>query len=411
MFGVVVVSAAIAMGGALTAVAAASGAAASGAAARTVDVTIGDVTTLSGPAAQYGESTVAGAQEAIQEINSNGGVKTPGLTYKFALANYDDQGLPADGVAQFKKGLSSGETLFIGPLFGTVSTALISALRGAPAIMTITGGPINGSLLATDANAYQTQLDPAGEAAAVLWWAKQHKYTTVAMIVDSTSTFDSSTFPSAVQAGAASYGVRVVKIISTSGPTQTDYSSQLLALASVSPDAVISAQTGAPNALIVKQAREAGDNWPIICTSGAPTLEYGIAGSSINGTFDIVGETIPVEAAAGLAQAKKLESIYATENHGAVLSDPGGTYSNAYTAVYAYARAIASAGTATNVKKLEAALDTARLASLPQVVRAKYIAQRGAMATLYDVQKAAQPRVEILIWRNGSPVGYATYKG
>jgi branched-chain amino acid transport system substrate-binding protein len=380
------------------------------AAQKTVTVKIGNITTLSGAAAQYGNSTTAGAQEAIDEINARGGVKSHGTTFKFSISSYDDQAQPAVAIGQFMKALSQGSTLMIGPTFGSVSTAMVSALRGKKAIMTITGGPVLGSLLATAPNAFQTQLDPSGEAEAVLWWAKKTHRKNIAIIADSTSTFDSVTFPASVTALAPKYGVNVQTVVGTSGPSQVDYSSQLLAISNLHPDALISAQTGNPNALIIKQARQAGYTFPIIATAGAPTLEYGVAGDAMNGSFDISGVTIATLAADGLAPAQTLQAKYQTK-YKATLSDPGGTYSNAYTAVYAYATAIKATGTATDLKKLEAALSKVKVTSLPKVVQAKYIGQRGKLHTLYTVNKLAIPRIKILVWKSGAPVVYATYAG
>jgi branched-chain amino acid transport system substrate-binding protein len=375
-------------------------------------ITIGNITTLTGGAAPYGISTTAGAQQAIDEVNAAGGVKVGGKTYKLNLNSLDDTGDPTRGVASLKQLTASGSIFIVGPAFGSVSKALLAQMDATNALLTITGGPVDPALLGTHKNTYQTQLSPPAEALAAAWFAGRYgKFKKVALLVDDTSTFDASDFPAGLQAAASKYGFNIITTVHTAGISQVDYAPQLLSLANQKPDLVISAQAGPENALIVKQARQRGYDWPILCTSGAPLLEFSVAGAAINGTFDIVGVNLPALANQKVAQAVKIQKDYAAKNSGQTLADPGSTFTNAYTAVYAYVAAMRAAGTVSNVAKLETAMNALKLSSLPKLISKKFIPQRGKLGTLYDTNHAANTQVAILRWTKGVPQRFTTYNG
>jgi branched-chain amino acid transport system substrate-binding protein len=376
----------------------------------TQTLTIGSVQTMSGPSAQFGQSVTDGAQQAISEINSRGGVKVGNTTYKLALSTADDTAEPARGVAQFKKLVAQGDHLIIGPGFSAVSTAIVAEVDSSGALDTITGGPLSEKTLGQYTNAFQTQLSPTTEAVATAWFlADQEHAKRIGIIADSTSTFDSSDFPAALQDAVKLFGMTIVKEVFTQGPSETDYSSPLLALENAHLDAVVSAQTSAPNALIVKQARQAGYTWPIIATAGAAPLEVGIAGSALNGTFDIDAMGLPEMVADNVSAAITLNNECKAKNCGIAQTDPGGTYTNGYAAIYAYAAAIQAAGTVTDTSKIQAALASVKLSSLPAVVQAKYIQQAGG--EFYNTDHAAEPKIIVVKWANGVAKPFVTYEG
>lgn len=373
---------------------------------------IGSVQTMTGPSAQFGQSVTDGAQKAIDEINAKGGVKVGNVSYQLSLDTGDDTNDPARGVAQFKKLTGKGEKLVIGPGFSAVSNAIVADIDRADAILTITGGPLAEPTLAKHPNVYQTQISPSAHAAAATWFLAKHEgYKTLGLIADTTSTFDGTDFPAAMDQLMPKFGLSIIKRVETKGTSSSDYSAQLLALANAHPDAVVSAQTSAPNALIVKQARQAGYTWPIYATAGAAPLEVGIAGDALNGTFDIAGLNLPAMVKNNLASAVALNNDYKAKHGGADNTDPGGTYTNGYAAIYAYAAAVANAGTVTDVTKIEKALSSVKISSLPDLVQAKYIAQGGSAATFYNGSHAAECKAIIVQWQNQVAQPYVTYEG
>jgi branched-chain amino acid transport system substrate-binding protein len=376
----------------------------------TQTLTIGSVQTMSGASAEFGQSVTDGAQQAINEINSKGGVKVGGTTYKLALSTADDTAEPARGVAQFKKLVAQGDHLIIGPGFSAVSTAIVAEVDASGALDTITGGPLSEKTLGQYTSAFQTQLSPTTEAVATAWFLSTQEHAKrIGIIEDSTSTFDSSDFPSALEDAAKLFGMTIAKQVFTQGPSETDYSSPLLALQNAHLDAVVSAQTSAPNALIVKQARQAGYTWPIIATAGAAPLEVGIAGSALSGTFDIDAMGLPELVTNKVPSAIALNKACAAAHCGISQTDPGGTYTNGYAAIYAYAQAIKDAGTVSDISKVRAALNSVKISSLPAVVQAKFSSQKGG--TFYNSDHAAEPRIIIVRWENGVAQPYVTYDG
>jgi branched-chain amino acid transport system substrate-binding protein len=376
----------------------------------TQTLTIGSVQTMSGASAEFGQSVTDGAQQAIKEINSKGGVKVGGTTYKLALSTADDTAEPARGVAQFKKLVAQGAHLIIGPGFSAVSTAIVADVDASGALDTMTGGPLSDKTLGQYTNAFQTQLSPTAEAVATAWFLSSQEHAKrIGIIEDSTSTFDSSDFPSALEDAAKLFGMTIAKQVFTQGPSETDYSAPLLALQNAHLDAVVSAQTSAPNALIVKQARQAGYTWPIIATAGAAPLEVGIAGSALSGTFDIDAMGLPEMVKNKVPSAIALNSACAKAHCGTAQTDPGGTYTNGYAAIYAYVAAIKAAGTVSDISKVRAALASLKISSLPAVVQAKYSAQTGG--TFYNSDHAAEPKIIIVRWENGVAQPFVTYDG
>jgi branched-chain amino acid transport system substrate-binding protein len=402
--------AAIAVAAAVTMLAAACGSGSSGGSGGTQTLTIGSVQTMSGASAQFGQSVTDGAQQAIKEINGKGGVKVGGTTYKLALSTADDTAEPARGVAQFKKLVAQGDNLIIGPGFSAVSTAIVADVDNSGALDTITGGPLSEKTLGQYTSAFQTQLSPTTEAVATAWFLSTQEHAKrIGIIEDSTSTFDSSDYPAALKDAAKLFGMTIVKQVFTQGPSETDYSSPLLALQNAHLDAVVSAQTSAPNALIIKQARQAGYKWPIIATAGAAPLEVGIAGSALSGTFDIDAIGLPEMVKDKVASAIKLASACKAAKCGIAATDPGGTYTNGYAAIYAYAAAIKDAGTVSNISKVRSALESVKISSLPAVVQAKYSSQKGG--TFYNADHAAEPKIIIIRWQNGVAQPFVTYDG
>lgn len=373
-------------------------------------VTIGGILTLSGPSAQYSLASVAGAQEAISEINAKGGVVVDGVKHKLAWTDLDDKGVPNQGVADLIKLDGEGVHFLIGAGFASVSTALIADLDRTSALITVPLGLVPESLLAQHPGAFQTQLSPEVQAAAAAWFFNQEHWKSISMIDDSTSTFNATVYPAALKVAVQKYGIKINTIIATQGPSQTDYSSALLALNNSHPDAVVASQTGAANALMVKQARQNGYTWPWYSTSGAPTLEAGIAGKSINGTYDIVGMNLPAMVKSGVPQAIQLNSKYEQANKGQAQQDPGGGYTNAYSAVYAYADAMEIAGTTSDKSELDAAMLKVKLSAMPAISQAAYVAQ-GTDGTLFDPNHAVVTRAVILRWTGNLPVKYVVYTG
>ena len=108
--------------------------------------------------------------------------------------------------------------------------------------------------------------------------------------------------------------------------------------------------------------------------------------------------------------AVKLNDMYKQQNAGKSNEDPGGGYTNAYSAIYAYAKAMTAAGTTTDIKKLEAAMDALKLSDMPALSQAKYVPQ-GAGATLFDQNQAVVTKAVIVKWANGDPAKFKVFEG
>ena len=70
-------------------------------------ITLGSSISLTGKYATNGLHTQRGYDYAVDVINSSGGVKVGGKTYKLAVKYYDDESTPARG-AQLAERLASG---------------------------------------------------------------------------------------------------------------------------------------------------------------------------------------------------------------------------------------------------------------------------------------------------------------
>ncbi|MFC0558032.1 ABC transporter substrate-binding protein [Halalkalibacter alkalisediminis] len=114
--------------------------------AREEVLNIGYTGPLSGPAAFYGENTVAGVRMATEEINDSGGFEVNGTTYKINLVTLDDMYLPNEAGTNARRLVQEHNTsvvfvphsggVFATQVFNEQDNFLIAAYTSEPDILT-----------------------------------------------------------------------------------------------------------------------------------------------------------------------------------------------------------------------------------------------------------------------------------
>ncbi|MDW7673570.1 MAG: ABC transporter substrate-binding protein [Bacillota bacterium] len=116
-----------------------------------ITVNIGYSGPLSGPAAFYGEKTLAGLEMAINEINDDGGFEIDGQPYNLNLVSLDDQYMPNNTGANAQRLVQEHETpivfiphsggIFAAQTSNVENNMLIAAYTSEPALVEI-GNPL-----------------------------------------------------------------------------------------------------------------------------------------------------------------------------------------------------------------------------------------------------------------------------
>lgn len=385
---------------------------ASGSTQASSTITIGNLQTLSGAAAVYGQSNTQGAEMAVAAINAAGGVLINGKRHQLALDTVDDQGQTAVGVASVNGMLSQGIHFIIGPSLSTISQAIEPTIASAKSkVILVVSGGTSPELTDGRSNVFVTTVKHAQEALAAAWFFKKHSkgYTRAAILADQTFSALGDTFRKGVATRWQQLGGTITTTQFTNGTSQTDFGPQLLAIQQSHPDVIFSAETASSEGVAIKQAHQLGLNVPFISTAGGSPVEASAAGSSINGNYEITGMGINELLSFGDKYAQGFATKY-DQKYSKQPVDLVGTMASAYSAVYAVTRAMTSAKTATNVPELIKAMHKVTLSNMPYLSRDRYVAQ-GKSKLLFDATGWAQPKYIITVWSNNTTHPAAVYRG
>jgi branched-chain amino acid transport system substrate-binding protein len=243
-------------------------------------IVIGEVAALSGGTATFGQSSHAGTQMAVDEINAGGGV----LGKQLKLITEDDQSKQGEAGTVAKKLVSrekvvamlgevaSGRSLEMAPICQKDGVPMISPASTNPDV-TATGDyifrvcfidPFQGTVMAKFA------LSKGWKNVAVMTDAKQDY--SVGLTKFFKEYFKAN---GGMITGEQSYG---------SG--DKDFKAQLTALKAGNPEAILASGYYGETSLIAKQARELGITVPLLGGDGwdSPSL-VAVAGAAIEGCF------------------------------------------------------------------------------------------------------------------------------
>lgn len=314
------------------------------------EIIVGYSGPISGIAAEYGQDIVNGIDMAVKEINEAGGITVAGKKYTFKLEKLDDRADATQAVNNARRFQAMGAIAVFNGVFTTTAPMMkINEENGKEFIvMAYTSTPkiesLGNKLTVISTPTFNVYVEVFTD------WALKKGWKTCAMVVTLGAYGDewSQAFREA--------WVKKGGVITISKPAnyymETDFSAPLTAAIATRPDCMLIGGPSATTALVVEQARQMGFKGGFIMIDQA---KQDIIGKLL-GTTKIMGDLIGT---------------------GGVLSTSFGTnafdqrYTKAYkrmttwecalnyTAMNSLARAIAAAGTVSDVQKIRKAFPQA----------------------------------------------------
>lgn len=314
------------------------------------EIVIGYTGPLSGVAAEYGQDIYNGIDMAVKEINEAGGITVAGKKYTFRLDRLDDRTDATQAVNNARRFQAAGAIAVFNGVYTTTAPIMrINEEKGKEFIMmAYTSTPkieqLGNKLLIVSAPTFNVYVEVFAD------WALKKGWKTCAMVVTFGAYGDEWS-----QAFRESWEKKG-GIITISRPAnyymETDFSAPLTAAIATKPDCMLIGGPSATTALVIEQARQMGFKGGFIMIDQAKQ--------------DIIAKL--------LGATKVMGDLIGT---GGVLSTSFGTnsfdqrYTKAYkrmttwecalnyTAMNSLARAIAAAGTVSDVRKIRAAFPKA----------------------------------------------------
>jgi branched-chain amino acid transport system substrate-binding protein len=225
--------------------------------------TLGIIVSETGSGSQLGVGELQGAQLAVDRLNSTGGVN--GHTVKLIAA--DDQSNPAQAVLAARRMIGQVDAL-LGPSLSGPCRAVIPLATSAELVNYCLSPGVKP---AVDSWQWSSSAATDDQAERLLEYWKGQGITRIGLI----STTDASGVDGAkaTQHAAATVGAKVVQA-ATYGPDAVSVTSQLQAIASAQPQALVVWSSGAAAGVAFKGAREIGLRVPMGTTNANLTYSF-----------------------------------------------------------------------------------------------------------------------------------------
>lgn len=330
-------------------------------------ITFFDLESLTGPAQSVGVPQANAIKMAVDEINAKGGIKVGGASQRIVLDVQDDRSEPTAGVTAVQKMLSSGKPVFIvGSLSSAVTGAYVPIVKDRKDVVSIVvGAALEG--ITQNPPIYRPRLTLSQYTGGTVDYLKKASgVKRVAILTDNKHAGFVQQTP-ALKAAMEAAGLTVAGEEDYAfGATQ--FGPQVTALMRSNPDIINMRGYGSDVARAIKQARDLGYKGPILSNSGltAKDVTDAQAEAAMAGVSEVFGPqgTDLIEGNRNAAKAKAFE-----DNYKKAFGQASGTTSlSAYGGVYILVKAIEKAGTATDMAKVRAALDSLTLADVPELI-------------------------------------------
>ena len=244
-------------------------------------IKIGEVSSLTGKQASFGQTNHRGAVFAVEELNAAGGV----LGRKLELVTEDTRSLQGEAATSVKKLITRDKVTAV-----VTETSSSAALEAAP-LCQAAGVPMIAATATnprvTEAGSYIFRacfIDPFQGTVLAKFAANTLKARRVALVVASANAYSVGLAKYFKEGFAAAQGTIVAEQKYSDG--DKDFRAQLTAIKAAAPDAIFASGDYTESALICKQARELGLTVPIFGgdTWDSPALVE-IGGKAVEGGY------------------------------------------------------------------------------------------------------------------------------
>ena len=229
-----------------------------GGAAEGGTLNVGAALSLTGSLSKEGRLTKLGYQFCQDKVNSAGGIKAGGKTYKLAIAYKDDKSQPDTAAQLVDQFNDSGQTLLLGP-YGSPSTEAASAVVERNGQLMVDSSGADNAIFSKGYKNTFAVLSPATSYLAVIVQAiasqASPKPKTVAII-----SADDGFSKTAATGGAAEAKKEGMEVVATEFVPEhtTNVSSALTKIKPLAPDLILVSAHVEEGIAVVKQSKELG---------------------------------------------------------------------------------------------------------------------------------------------------------
>jgi len=249
------------------------------------EIKIGLLGSLTGPAAIFGTSNMAGGTLAFEEVNAAGGINGR----KFQLVSEDDETSPPKAIAAFKKLVEQQNVFAIfGPSSSAVAAGMVPVMRQSdvPVFSTIYSTPAPTEPMIKNVFRVATLNDRMQGLALAGYVVDKLGAKRVGLIRQSDE-YGKRGAESVLQRLGGRSDISVSEEVFN--VVDTDFTSQLLKLKETNPDVLIIYGYPSPSAIITRQARQLGISAKIIGSNASSSRKYpAIVGEAAAGTQNVI---------------------------------------------------------------------------------------------------------------------------
>jgi len=320
------------------------------------EIVLGYTGPLSGPAAEYGQDILYGVDMAVKEINLSGGIAVNGQKYTIKLLRADDRVDPTQAVTNARRFKASQAIAVFNGVFTTIAPLMkINEEKGnAFLMMAYTSTPkvetLGNKLLVDSTLSFNNYVQAFADWALGKGWKKCAMVVTLGVYGDE--------WRSAFRSYWEKKGGTITADKPANYYTETDFSTPISAAMVGNPDVMLIGGPSATTALVIEQARSMGykGGFILIDQANQDYIARMLRGTKLMGDLIGVGGPTSVSSSGSAQFAAKFTGQYKKMV----------TWECAlnYTATHALARAIAAAGTTTDVYKIREAFDKALAAPM-----------------------------------------------
>ncbi|MHB8129797.1 MAG: ABC transporter substrate-binding protein [Mobilitalea sp.] len=225
---------------------------------------IGGIGPLTGGAASYGTSVKQGAEIAIEEINTAGGVTVDGKKIKLELKFMDDEAGAEKAVTSFNALMDDGADAIMGTVTSGAGMGIIELTKEEGILMLTPSGSAAG--LTQYDNAFRLCFTDPLQGVTMADFAKEQGYTKIAVIYNNSDEYSTGMMQAFIDQVAANGGQIVA---SESFVTDdVDFNTQLTAIKATDAEVVFVPAYYNDAAYITTQAAELGITLPFLGGDG-----------------------------------------------------------------------------------------------------------------------------------------------
>jgi branched-chain amino acid transport system substrate-binding protein len=235
----------------------------SGVASAAGEIVIGNASSLTGTAAQYGISTYEGLEVAMEEINAAGGV----LGKKIAILKGDDSGDPRQAVNVVQKFITKDKVLVILGAELTGTTRVTAPISNQAQMVQFTASATGAGLTDNMPYIFRNALPEAYAIPFVVEAAKKKFKVGSVVIITSYNLDYSVDLTKIYEKALAVAGIKVQDKISYA-EGDIDFSAQVSKLKALKPETVVMTGYYQESAQLMIEMRKQGINCPILGSNG-----------------------------------------------------------------------------------------------------------------------------------------------